>query len=103
VLEEEAKKPLTLKERYVGYKKIPGYKKCSDQSVGYPECLPPGEIVRNAISTMKLWGIPENVALTRDQFVNLMKKMEGHSNNDYICLVYALPSSHPEFNPYDFK
>jgi len=103
VLEQRSKKPLTLKEKYIGHKRVPGHPTCLDKSKGYPECLPAGEIVRNAVDTWKLWGIPENVPLTRVQLALLMKKMENHSNNDYVCLVYALPFTYPDFDPYDFK
>lgn len=53
MLEEEAKKPVSIKERYVGHRGIPGYPKCLDRTMAYQECLPPGEIVRSAIGTYK--------------------------------------------------
>jgi hypothetical protein len=103
VIEELSKKPPTLKERYIGHKKIHGHPNCVDKTAGRPECLPPGEIVRKAIDTWRLWGIPENVPLSRDQLGILMRNLEDHHNNDYICLVYALPFSSIDFNPYDMK
>ncbi|ODM98966.1 Dynein heavy chain 6, axonemal [Orchesella cincta] len=103
ILKEESKQPMTLKERYVGHKPIPGFGGCFDKTEGYPECMPPGDLVRQAINTQKLWGIPENTALTREQFIVLMRNMESHDKNDYICLVHSLPDNHPEFNPYRFK
>lgn len=94
---------MTLKERYVGHKPIAGFPGCFDHTEGYPECMPPGELVRSSINTQKLWGIPENTPLSREQFIALMKNMEVHERNDYVCLVHSLPEHHPEFNPYRFK
>lgn len=96
-------KKKTLKEQYVGFRPIAGFPGCFNRTEGYPECLPPGELVRTAINTQKLWGIPENTALSRDQFVSLMRNIENYDRNDYICLMHSLPESQPEFNPYRFK
>lgn len=67
--------------------------------------MAPGELVRTSVNTQKLWGIPENTALTREQLIALMRRIEGHetNGNEYICLVYSLPENNPDFNPYRFK
>jgi hypothetical protein len=94
---------MSLKERYVGHKPIKGYPACSDKTTGYPECLPPGDLVRKAIKTDELWGIPEYKPLSKNELIELMRRIEHYPNSDYVCLMYASSPKSPLFNPYCFQ